>query len=217
MNDQPLSTSHRVPSPASTSIAPLFAPARLLPLGAVEAQRLLGDARRILQEAEAKAQDMERASRERGEAEYTAARERGEREGRERMEALLESATREFLRFRQQAEADVTRVGTRLAAALLEAELSTSPAGLAGLVSAVLGQAKWARNVVVVMHPGDVTAVEHALDRLRARVPAADAFAVRPDPDLPPRSFIVRTEMGEYRGGSEAAADALRRKAEESS
>lgn len=168
--------------------------ARVLPAAVADAHE---QARRLVERAKARVDEMERAALARA---------------REQVQAELAA---EYLRLSDaqhahtaELEQQLTALAVTAAEQLLRAELSLAPERIRDVITPLLGRVRTASRVTLIVHPQDGPAVERWL----AESLGADApVTVRVDTELAPGGCIVDSDVGTIDARVETRLAALRR------
>jgi len=115
-------------------------------------------------------------------------------------------------RLAEQATADSLEMALLIARRIIEAELSTGPATLTGLIRSAIGRLGESRKIQVRLHPSDAEAVETAegADEALAGMTLA-RVEIRADATLSPGDCIIDGEHGTVDGRLSTRLDEVRR------
>jgi flagellar assembly protein FliH len=129
-----------------------------------------------------------------------------------RVAHAVEVLTLQSERLAEQARADALEIGFLVARRILEAELTTSPEALFGLVRGALKKAGESRKVVVRLHPEDARLIEAPAAAGQLGVTTA-TVEVTGDPTLERGDVLVDTDFGKIDGRLRTRFDELHRAA----
>lgn len=175
----------RVPGDRAT-FEPLYPVARLLPAVIEEAENLR---KGLLAEAEAargQAQAIRAAACQKGWDE-------GRREGLAQVRELLDGLGRELARLRDELAEQITRIALSCAAHIVRGHVRADPQGIARIVADALEQARFCRQVTVIVHPRQLALLREACASV-SRV--GQSIDVRGDASCDVCDVRIETERG---------------------
>lgn len=157
---------------------------------------VLARAQAVVEEAEAaKAQLLEEA-REEARALAQEGAETGQQEGFSEAEHLREQIAAMEQRMLKEVEGEVVRASMRIAAELLEAEMSARQDAIVDMVCSALSTARDARDVFLRVNPSDAAVLRQHKNRLIDALGRARDVDVREDRNVKPGGVLIQTESG---------------------
>ncbi len=121
------------------------------------------------------------------------ARQAGRREGLAQVGDLLEQLAHEVARLREVLPEQITRIALSLAAHIVRAHLRADPQAITRIVADALEQARFCRQVTVIVHPQQLDLLREACASM-ARV--GQSIAVRADASCDVCDVRIETERG---------------------
>lgn len=153
-------------------------------------------ARALLEAADLEAEALLREARERVQAQISEAAELGKHEGFSQAEHMREQIAVLEQRMLQEVEGEVVRAALKIAAELLEMELSQRPKAIVDLVFTALHAARNAKDVYLRVNPRDAKILREHTNRLIDALGRAREIDVREDRNVTPGGVLIQTESG---------------------
>jgi type III secretion system HrpE/YscL family protein len=167
------------------------------------------EAKRIVDEAQARATELVGAARDEAASIREDAARAGRDESRAQAAALLAEASAIRDRALRAAERETAEVAIAVARRILGEEIALAPERVTALVGEVLARARRANDVTVTLHPDDAATLRSVQDTLLERAGRPARFTIVEDPSLTRGGCIVRTELGQLDARIEVQLEAL--------
>jgi flagellar biosynthesis/type III secretory pathway protein FliH len=163
------------------------------------------EASRIVTEAHAEAERIREQARAEGRA-----------EGRAEIAAMIARARRDIDRRVAAAELELRALAVRIAERILRRQLSLEPERVVDIARGALEDARSRHEMVLRVHPDDVSAIERDKPGLLARLSVSAHVLVRADDAIERGGCIVETDVGTVDARLATQLAALRKVLEES-
>ncbi|MBA2663117.1 MAG: hypothetical protein H0U74_12545 [Bradymonadaceae bacterium] len=155
------------------------------------------------------AQIVEQANAE-AEGVLEAAREEGRRQGRLELLVELGRARSEYDKLMSKAEADMIELAFRIARQVIGHNVATEPAVLGGIVARSLEFVRGKRQIVILVNPDDLSALEASRHELATMIEGA-ALYFSADANIERGGCIIETESGRLDARLDVQLDILRK------
>ncbi len=173
------------------------------------------DARRIIEQAGAQAEQILAQAHVDADTIREQARRQGRQEGLAEVTGLLAKARKDGEALRHQAVSSLVTLAVRVAEKVLGAEIQTRPEVVLTRVLDALEQVAWCRRIVIRVHPEDLEILRERKEDLLARLPEASVDLV-PDREITRGGCRIDSEAGEIDATLETQLAALERSLAES-